>query len=34
MQEEGAWEWALGIPDCGIYGFQALARGEVPVLKD
>ena len=21
------------IPDCGIYGFQALARGKIPVLK-
>ena len=33
MEEKGAWEWAPVIPDCGIYGFQALARGDVPVLK-
>ena len=33
MEEEGAWEWA-SVPLYGsIDGFQALARGKIPVLK-
>jgi len=33
MEEKGAREWTLAVLDCGIYGFQAQARGKVPVLE-
>ena len=33
VEEEGAWEWA-SVPLYGsIGGFQALARGKIPILK-
>ena len=33
MEEKGAWEWASVPLNGSIDGFQALARGNIPVLK-
>ena len=33
MEEKGAWEWASVPLNGSIDGFQALARGKIPVLK-
>ena len=33
MEEKGAWEWASVPLNSSIDGFQALARGKIPVLK-